>query len=255
MAYPGGIPTFSGFTSSHTLAVDNHAAQHNLEQSEIVALATKLGTGASVPASGVVLRGTGGGASGWGQVALANEVTGVLPIASGGTGQSTLANLTLVTPTLTTPVINDFTSAVHSHANNSGGGQINGSNALLPNTIQYISLLSTIFSGKIVNGSNAGTAGGTANYVNLGGILICFGEAGAISLTAAVQNTATVVFPVTFTSPPIVLANSVQESGTVALQGRAAALPTTTGVALECSSTTGTNQTGSVIIDWIAIGV
>lgn len=82
MAYPGAIPTFAGFTAGHTLAVDNHAAQHNLEQSEIVAIATKIGTGASTPTSGMVLRSNGAGTSVWGQVVLTTDVTGVLPLAN-----------------------------------------------------------------------------------------------------------------------------------------------------------------------------
>lgn len=90
--FPGAISSFAGFTSSHTLAADNHAAQHNSEQAEIVAVQTKVGTGASTPTSGVVLRGTGVGTSAWADVDLTTDVTGVLPVANGGTGGSTAAN-------------------------------------------------------------------------------------------------------------------------------------------------------------------
>jgi hypothetical protein len=68
--FPGSTPSFTGFTSSHTLAQDQHAAQHNSEQAEIIALANKIGIGASTPASNLVLRGTDVGTSAWAQVNL-----------------------------------------------------------------------------------------------------------------------------------------------------------------------------------------
>jgi len=64
-AFPGAIPTFAGFTSTHTLAADNHAAQHNLEQAEIVQIATKLGIGAATPAAGTFLASDSDGESVW----------------------------------------------------------------------------------------------------------------------------------------------------------------------------------------------
>lgn len=91
-AYPGAIASFAGFTSTHTLAADNHAAQHNLEQGEIVAVQTKVGTGASTPAANQVLKGGVGGSSSWGPVILSSDVTGVLPVANGGTGGNTPAD-------------------------------------------------------------------------------------------------------------------------------------------------------------------
>lgn len=132
-AFPGGTPVFTGFTSSHTLAQDSHAAQHNLEQAEIVALANKLGTGASTPAAGQVLRGTGAGTSGYGPVSLTSDVTGILPVGSGGIGQASLTGLTLpaailsASPVLTTPVIASFTTAQHDHTNAAGGGALGAS--------------------------------------------------------------------------------------------------------------------------------
>lgn len=141
-SYPGGLASFAGFTSSHTLATDNHAAQHNLEQGEILATQTKIGTGSSTPTNNKVLRGNGTGTSTWAQVALTTDVTGVLPVANGGTGQANLTTLPLIspaitgtvsggatytTPILSTPTIADFTSATHNHQNAAGGGQLTSS--------------------------------------------------------------------------------------------------------------------------------
>lgn len=163
MAFPGALPSFTGFTSSHTLAADNHAAQHNLEQSEIVAVATKMGTGASTPSTSTVLRSNSNGTSTWGQVVLTTDVSGTLPIASGGTGQSNLSGLTLPSailanpsisgtvggsatyssPTLTTPTIASFINATHNHQNNAGGGQLDGGQAIQEDTVDYTRLSGT----------------------------------------------------------------------------------------------------------------
>lgn len=81
--FPGALATFAGFVASHTLAVDNHAAQHNLEQAEIVAVQTKVGTGASTPVAGKYLKGTGAGTSAWGDFELTNTILdAIYPIGS-----------------------------------------------------------------------------------------------------------------------------------------------------------------------------
>lgn len=92
MSFPSAIVSFIGFTASHTLSQDSHAAQHNSEQSEIVAIETKIGTGTSTPIAGTVLRSPADGTSSWGDVVLTSDVTGILPIANGGTGGSTAAS-------------------------------------------------------------------------------------------------------------------------------------------------------------------
>ena len=127
-AYPGSLASFTGFTSSHTLAADSHAAQHNLEQGEIVAVQTKVGTGSSTPTSAKLLRGTGVGTSLWAQADLTTDVTGILPQTNGGTGTTSSTGTGAVvyqtSPTLTTPAIASFTSAQHNHTNAAGGGQL-----------------------------------------------------------------------------------------------------------------------------------
>lgn len=96
--FPGAIPTFDGFSPNNTLAQDHHAAQHNLEQAEIINIATKLGTGASTPVAGTVLRGKAGGESAWEPINVEEDFVGVLPVARGGTGVDTLAELIEETP-------------------------------------------------------------------------------------------------------------------------------------------------------------
>ena len=123
MAFPSSTPSYAGFTSSHTLAADNHASQSNSEQADIIALANKVGTGASTPTSGNLLRGNGTGTSTWAQAQLSSDVTGVLTTTNGGTGTTTLTfpagtdtlvgrntTDTLTNKTLTQPTIADFTT-------------------------------------------------------------------------------------------------------------------------------------------------
>lgn len=142
--FPTSRPAYTGFTPGHTLLTDVHASQHNLEQADIGALSDKVGLGASTPTSGNVLTASGAGTSSWSQVNLTTMVSGVLPIANGGTGTTATtgtgsvvfeisptisgANLTN-SPTLTTPTIADFTNAQHNHQNAAGGGTI-GANAI-----------------------------------------------------------------------------------------------------------------------------
>lgn len=82
MSYPTSLPSYAGFTSTHTLSADSHAAQHNSEQTDILGLATKVGTGAATPTSGVLLRGNGVGTSTWDTVHLGTDVSGQLPSAN-----------------------------------------------------------------------------------------------------------------------------------------------------------------------------
>lgn len=86
--FPSALPSYAGFIAGHTLAADNHASQHNSEQADITAIATKVGTGSSTPTNNSVLVGNGAGTSNWSQVNLTAMVSGVLPVANGGTGVS-----------------------------------------------------------------------------------------------------------------------------------------------------------------------
>lgn len=84
---------------------------------DITAIATKIGTGASTPTAGKVLRASGVGTSVWGAVDITADITGILPIANGGTGQANLTSLTLTTPTITNPTLTVNTIAEHTAAN------------------------------------------------------------------------------------------------------------------------------------------
>lgn len=67
-------------------------------------------------------------AAGGGTLDVAAIATGILPVVRGGTGVNTSTGtgsvVLNISPTLTTPVIGDFTTAQHNHQNAAGGGQL-----------------------------------------------------------------------------------------------------------------------------------
>lgn len=143
--FPSSLPVPGSASSSSTLAAAGHTALHNNDRDEIRALASKVGTGASTPASGKVLRGTGVGTSVWGAVGMSTDVTGVLSQGNGGTGTTDATGSgpvvygtspSIVTPTIsgggswagsptiTTPTIADLTNTQHVHSNAASGGSL-----------------------------------------------------------------------------------------------------------------------------------
>lgn len=187
-AYPGAIPTFSGFTAGHTLVADSHASQHNLEQAEIVAIATKVGTGASTPSSGKVLRSTGAGVSSWGQVDQTTDITGITPIANGGTGQNSLSNLpltapvitgnvtggaTYTSPTLITPnvdTVNESTSAngITIDSLNIKDGKLNTNDSVVTNNLTNSAVINEKIDVLTQTGIITGSGTLTASYASYG---------------------------------------------------------------------------------------
>ncbi len=154
--FPGSVPPAGTSVPTDSLAVAGHTALHNGHAGEIRALAQKLGTGASTPTADKVLAGDGAGTSSWSHVNLTTMVSGVLPVANGGTGSTNLtfptgpdtlvartSSDTLTNKTLTTPVIGSFTNATHNHQNNAGGGTLSGS-ALIDKTVTSEKLNSTV---------------------------------------------------------------------------------------------------------------
>lgn len=157
--FPTATPSYAGFTGSHTLSADNHAAQHNAEQADIIALAGKLGVGASVASVGTILRGTGAGTSAWGQLDLTTDVLAFSSTAlrnvltdETGTGSAVFATAPVMSnpsitgggswtgsPTILTPTIASLVNAQHDHTNAQGGGQL-GTNALQSNIVTGIKL-------------------------------------------------------------------------------------------------------------------
>ena len=150
-----------------------------------------------------VLRSDGTDAA-WAQVALATDVSGILPVANGGTGVTTSTGTTNVvlsgSPTIVTPTIASFTNATHDHSNAAGGGTLNAS-AIAAGTLAVArggTGLATYVIGDLIIASAATTLisladVATGNAVISGGVGVVpsYGKIGLtthISGTLAVAN-------------------------------------------------------------------
>lgn len=238
--FPSSIPAYAGFTSSHTLSQDNHAAQHNAEQGDITAIATKIGTGASTPTSGLLLRGSGAGTSAWSQVQASTDITGILGTGNGGTGQNSLSNLplpspvisgtvsggaTYISPILITPTIASFTNAQHTHQNAAGGGILNGALAIQANSLTSGQVDSSI--AQILSGGNFKIQTGTVTTSN--------------------SADTTVTFSTAFNSTPVVFAQSQVSIGLGQVDS-----PSATSFKINNYSTGNARQ--ALATSWVAIG-
>jgi hypothetical protein len=102
-------------------------------------------------------------------------------------------------------------------------------------------------------GTNAGASGGTTNYLNLGGLKICWGATNSATIASGGAVNYNITFPITYTTVPTV--------NVVALGGGAysdwiipsvATVSTTALLAYLHNSGAGTS--GSEQLMWIAIG-
>lgn len=113
MSFPSSLPNYAGFTPTETLAVAQHGEQHNAEQADIIAIATKVGTGSSTPIQNTVLRGSGTGTTTYDQVHAASDISGILSVSNGGSGTNTSTGsgsvVLNVGPTLTNNIDNNGT--------------------------------------------------------------------------------------------------------------------------------------------------
>lgn len=178
MSYPTATTTFPTASGSEVLnslgsGVGLAGMLNNLGI-DLTAVETKIGTGSSTPTSNAVLAGSGTGTSAW---------------------ATTLAGLTLTTPTIAS-----FANAQHGHTNAAGGGTLNAASAIQGGTVSFANLLSTIFSGQTSTQANAGTAGGTMSYINLGGIKLLWCRTGVLSVANNTSTTYTFTFPTSFFS-------------------------------------------------------
>lgn len=189
--YPSGID--DGTTLPNPLAGSftnnpDHATLHGTENDAIKALETKLGTGSSTATSATLLRGTGAGTTAFAQANLTTDVTGTLPVASGGTGvtsstgtgSAVLSN----TPSFTTPNIGAATGTsltlggiavptISSTNTLSGKSLDGGSNTFTNIPVGAIATTSGAYTAWTTSFTNwtigtGGSAGTVSNYTQVG---------------------------------------------------------------------------------------
>lgn len=111
--------------------------------------------------------------------------------------------------------------------------------------ITFAKLLSTIFSGQIQTYTNTGDGGGTGYYINLGGLKLCWGLTG--SMTVAGIGAKNISLPVGFFAN--VRAAIHDKFGNAVYQTQQGTAPTTSQIQIYFSS-----GTGWASLLWIAIG-
>jgi hypothetical protein len=90
-AYPGALDAYGDPTGGQVQGstTPTHSAHHKNHNDAIEAIEAKLGIGASAAAANTVLRGTGAGASAFGQVQAADIVAGAVSTVQGAVGTTT----------------------------------------------------------------------------------------------------------------------------------------------------------------------
>lgn len=106
--FPASLDTLTDPTAANFLNSPSHSQQHIVTNAILQALEAKLGIGATTPAAGKVLHGSGAGASAWAQVdptvdiaTMSSATLAALLTDETGTGANVFAN----TPSLITPAI------------------------------------------------------------------------------------------------------------------------------------------------------
>ncbi len=159
--FPGASPAIPTSVGSTTLAVQagiGHAALHNLIAGEILALANKIGTGASTPTNGLFLMGSGVGTSGW-RAGTKSDV-GLDQVDNTSDAAKNAAAVILTNKTLITPTVASFINAAHDHSDAAGGGKITGSTAITAGTVTRTELATIIR--KVMLGIQRHTSSSTA---------------------------------------------------------------------------------------------
>lgn len=114
MAFPTSVPSNTDPTAGNTQNSPSHAQLHQSHNAEIVAIETKIGTGASTPAANKILYATGTGTSAWQGLtsaqlsALISDETGTGSVVFGTAptiSAPVVSTGTFASPVLTTPAV------------------------------------------------------------------------------------------------------------------------------------------------------
>lgn len=106
-----------------------------------------------------------------------------------------------------------------------------------------------------ITGTNSGAGGGTTNYIILGGLKICWGTTAVTTIPGGGAANRAVNFPVTYTTPPQVVASSDTSTGAWSdwIINTAQSI-VTTGFLLQHHNM-GSGTSSGTVGNWMAIGV
>lgn len=127
--------------------------------------------------------------------------------------------------------------------------------AIASSAVQYANLLSTIFSGQITATTNSGSAGGTLNYVNLGGIKVAWGITAAQTYAAGPAQLPNVFVNLPggfFGSTPTLALVGLGAVGSTANQS--AFTPAVTTTVLTIAGYNASNAGATVQFEWLLVG-
>lgn len=141
---------------------------------------------------------------------------------------------------LTAEELDQIVANIESLSNGSGLGN---------NTITFTKLLATIFSGQVQSQVNAGSAGGTMKYINLGGIKLLW-AIGAAQNSSASAPQYNFTLPVGFfTTITYESATATEMTASATQYANIAAISTTTAtVSCVATSGSGTTQKPSILL-------
>jgi len=244
-------------SSTDTLSSPNLSGLADNLNDAIIALETKLGiadANSQTPIAGNLLASTATGESSWSVPYPASTIVGVSDtqtltnktIDFTNNTISNIAGANIASQSITATQIANATITATQIANNTIT-----SNQIANNTIDYANLLPTIFSSQFGSGTNSGTAGGTYQYFNIGGMKFLIGVSAQQTFSPNAATVFSINYPFTFNVVPFGVAsfNNFANSSDFSLQ---IANQTTTSFQVEIF-----NQTGSSVatgFTYIVIG-
>jgi hypothetical protein len=174
-------------------------------------------------------------------------------------------SLTNTTTQITNAQITNFSNPIALNVQRLWGGASNTVGHQVPNVadavlaltsrtdgkVDFAALLSTIFSGQVQTQANAGSAGGTINYVNLGGIKLAWGETAVIN-TSTTTPSKGITWPTSFfSSAPSVLLSAAKMTTVANQYASIAAINSTTSADIYVYTVSGS---GTAVAEFFAIG-